>query len=176
MDILIILIIALSLSLDAFSLSLSYGLANISNKNILKESICVGIFHFIMPLIGLYFGKLILSYIEINPKYLLALIFLLIVIGIIKTFNETEEEIDLTLTGVILFALAVSIDSFTIGISLNVLTDKVFLGAIIFGIASFIFTFLGFKLGKYISIKVGKISKLMSAIILLSFGFYFLCK
>ena len=54
-----ILLIGISLSMDAFSLSLIYGMNNLNNKQKLSLSIIVGIYHFIMPLIGLQFGHLI---------------------------------------------------------------------------------------------------------------------
>ena len=54
-----ILLIGISLSMDAFSLSLIYGMNNLNNKQKLSLSIIVGIYHFIMPLIGLQFGYLI---------------------------------------------------------------------------------------------------------------------
>ena len=54
-----ILLIGISLSMDAFSLALIYGMQGMSNKQKLLLSIIVGIYHFIMPLIGLSFGTIV---------------------------------------------------------------------------------------------------------------------
>ena len=62
MHALIILTIAISLSMDAFSLSLIYGTLNLKPRMQKLMSIMVGIFHFLMPLLGYQIGELILTY------------------------------------------------------------------------------------------------------------------
>ena len=61
MEIFFVLMIALSLSMDAFSLALAYGTLemNKSDRNLL--SIIVGMFHYFMPLFGMFIGNIILS-------------------------------------------------------------------------------------------------------------------
>ncbi len=61
MSLITIFLIAISISMDAFSLSLLYGTKNINNKTIIMQSILVGIFHFFMPLFGLFLGKRIIT-------------------------------------------------------------------------------------------------------------------
>ena len=56
------LIIGISLSMDAFSLALIYGTQSISKKNKIILSIIVGIYHFVMPLLGVFLGNIILIY------------------------------------------------------------------------------------------------------------------
>ena len=56
MKIITIILIAVSLSMDAFSLALIYGTQAISKKGKILLSIIVGLYHFIMPLIGLSIG------------------------------------------------------------------------------------------------------------------------
>ena len=69
----IIPLIAISLSMDAFSLSLAFGMQGIEHKKKLFMSIIVGIYHFIMPLIGVYFGNFIIKNISsyLNETYLI---------------------------------------------------------------------------------------------------------
>ena len=50
-----IFLIAIALSMDAFSLSLAYGTLGLTKKEVNKLSVIVGIYHFFMPLIGLFF-------------------------------------------------------------------------------------------------------------------------
>ena len=75
-----ILLIGISLSMDAFSLALIYGIQGMSQKNKALLSIIVGIYHFIMPLIGLIFGT-ILSNINLISIDIVAML-ILIYIGI----------------------------------------------------------------------------------------------
>ena len=79
----IILLIAISLSMDAFSLSLAYGMEGINDKNKLFLSITVGIYHFIMPLIGLIFSNIITNHLIININILASIILFLISIDLI---------------------------------------------------------------------------------------------
>lgn len=161
-------LIAISLSLDAFSLSLSYGLFNFSNKKILLVSIIVGIFHFFMPIFGFLIGEKVFNIIKIDPKYIISIIFIIIILSMIKSIKEETDETKMNFVDMILFAFAVSLDSFSVGIALSFLNTNLLLSAFIFMCVSFIFTFSGFKLGKYFSDRIGEISKIIG-IILLSF-------
>ena len=61
MELLILFTIAVSLSMDAFSLSLAYGTLNLEKKDINNLSLIVGIYHFFMPLLGLFIGNIVLK-------------------------------------------------------------------------------------------------------------------
>ena len=68
------LIIGISLSMDAFSLSLAYGMEPLNKKSKLLLSTIVGIYHFIMPIIGRFLGLLIISYLPFNINILVFII------------------------------------------------------------------------------------------------------
>ena len=177
MEILTIIIIAISLSMDAFSLAILYGTLNITKKDILLLSITVGIYHFIMPQIGNLFGILILKIIKIETNIIVALIFTIIGIQmIVELFKEEKETFPLKISQMILFGFAVSIDSFSVGIGLNAITNKNILASSIFSIISFLFTYVGLKTGKYINEKIGKISTLIGGIIIIIFALLYLFK
>ena len=59
------ILVGISLSMDAFSLSLAYGTINLNKRQELTLSLIVGLYHFVMPLIGLFFGSIIEKYIII---------------------------------------------------------------------------------------------------------------
>lgn len=177
MEILTIFFIGISLSLDAFSLSIAYGLLNIERKQTITISLLVGIFHFFMTFCGNFIGSLITKYVYINPKYILITIFIFIIIEMIKSMKEeTVDEYKLTLANMLLFPFLVSIDSFTVGIGLSVITTKIFLSCLIFAFLSCIFTYLGFLLGKIISKRIKTISKLVGILIMFTLIIYFCCK
>ena len=147
-----IFIIALSLSMDAFSLSLAYGTQNIENKTKYSIAIVVGLFHFFMPLIGNLLGNIILSVIKINPNIIVSII--LTFIGISMCFKK-EENVDpiKNIIEIFLFALAVSLDSFSVGIGIKAITNNVLLSSSIFSLTAGIITYLGIILGNEISKK-----------------------
>lgn len=175
MSILIIFIIAVSLSMDAFSLSLAYGTLNLDNKTIKKLSLIVGLYHFIMPLIGLKTGNIILNMIKINPNTVVFIVLLFIGIEmIIETFKQEEINKIITLKELLLFGLAVSIDSLSVGIGLNALTNNNILTVTIFSLTSLTFTYIGLKIGKKINKIIGKISTFIGGIILILVGIMYI--
>lgn len=175
MDTITIMLIAISISIDAFSLALAYGLMNI-NKTHIFISLLVGLFHFFMPLLGLLIGTYFIEKIAINPKYLISGIFILIIFEMIKSFFEKKENYILNIYNILLFAFFVSLDSFSIGIGLNYITKNPIAACFVFTIFSAVFTFVGFNIGKYISNKIGDISKLVGILLLSFLVLYYLCK
>lgn len=171
MKILTIVLIAISLSMDAFSLAMLYGTEGIKRKDKLILSIIVGIFHFIMPIIGLSIGSIITNKIIFKHDILEGIILSLIAIEmIISSFKEKEQTFLISIPGFLLFGLSVSIDSLTVGIGLQTITDNYVLSALIFSITSLIFTLLGLNLGNILNQKYGKISTLIGGIILFILG------
>lgn len=161
-----IILIGISLSMDAFSLSLAYGMTTLSQKEKISLTIIVGIYHFIMPLIGLNFGT-ILSKINLISIDLIATI-ILAYIGIdLIIYNTKEEKPLITIPGFFLFGLSVSIDSLSVGIGLKAITNSYYLSSIIFSISSATFTYLGLTLGTILGKKIGSYSKTIGGIILI---------
>lgn len=174
MNIISLIIIGISLSLDAFSVSLIYGLLKISNKKIIITSLTVGAFHFIMPLIGIKLSNIIFQILIIPPKYILVIIFSLIILEMVKSFKDEKIEYSLTPINILFFAIAVSLDSLTVGVGLNYVTNNCIVASFIFMIFSFSFTFIGMKFGKYISEKIGSYSKIFGVLLLLGYILYIL--
>lgn len=177
MQIILLIIIAVTLSMDAFSLSLAYGTLGLEKKQINLLSIIVGIYHFIMPQIGNFLGLIILNIIKIKPNIIVFVIFLVIGIQmIIESFKKEKEITSMKTSQMVLFGLAVSIDSFSVGVGLNAITNKYLMASLIFSLVSAFFTYLGLRIGKYINEKIGKISTIIGGIIILIFGILYLFK
>ncbi len=175
MSIYILLTIAVSLSMDAFSLSLAYGTLNLKKQYIKKQAITVGIFHFFMPLIGLTIGNILLKIIPVDTDIIVCIVLTFIGIEmIIDSFKEEENIKIMNYKETLLFALAVSLDSFSVGIGLEALTNNIILALTIFSITSFIFTYIGLLLGKKINKLIGKISTIIGGIILIIIGIIYI--
>ncbi|MBQ9181593.1 MAG: manganese efflux pump [Bacilli bacterium] len=170
-----IIIIAFSLSMDAFSLSLAYGTLNLNKKDMLSLSFIVGLYHFFMPQIGVIVGDTLLKIIKINPNFIVFIVLSFIGIEMIfESFKKEENIKKLKLMEMILFGLAVSIDSFSLGIGLKVITNNILISCIFFSAFSFIFTLIGLFIGKKTSEILGFISTLLGGIILVIMGVLYL--
>ena len=90
----VIILIAISLSMDAFSLSLAYGTLNLCKKDVIKLATTVGLYHFLMPLIGLKVGSFLLSFLNFNPALIVFLILSFIGVQmIIESFKKVSNHI-----------------------------------------------------------------------------------
>jgi len=171
------ILIGVSLSMDAFSLALIYGTNYLNKKEIYLLSIIVGIFHFFMPLIGIFFGNIISQYFILNLNLIVSIIFGIIGIEmIISSFKEEEININTNILGLLMFGLSVSIDSLTTGIGISVINNNYLQCSIIFMIVSSIFTYLGLILGNKLNKKLGHISTLIGGITLIILAIYYLIK
>lgn len=176
-ELIILLIIGVCLSIDAFSISTVIGMYNLNIKKTFITSLTVGIFHFIMPLIGVMISYQITKYLLIETDLILGIILLLISLQMfIEYIKPSNKEITLTKTGILLFAFGVSLDSFSVGLGLSAITDNLLLSSTVFSVVSFSFTFIGLTLGKYINKVLKKYSYLIGTIFLFIIGIIFLCK
>ena len=172
-DVISIFIIAIALSMDTFSASLSLGVLNIKLKTGIIISTTVGIMHFIMPLLGMKLGKSLLVLLPFQPDFVLGIIFLVLAFKMIyDVYVENDEVINLSIIGILLFSLSVSMDAFTTGIGLLAITDKIVLSTLIFMLVSFSFTLSAILLGKYINYKFNKVSSLIGIVILIIMSLY----
>lgn len=166
-------LIAISLSMDAFSLSLAYGMYGFSLKKEILLSCIVGIFHFFMPLFGFLLGNIIIKYFIFDLNLLVGGIFLIIGIEMIASFkNNSSIKIIDSLSGFLLFGLSVSIDSFTTGIGLVVISKNYIGVSFIFMLVSGLFTYLGLRIGKYFSDLFGKYAIFLGGIIMCILALY----
>ncbi len=171
----LVIVIAISLSMDAFSLSLAYGTLSLSKKDIKILSSIVGIYHFIMPLIGFFLGKQILRYVPINSNLIVFIVLFFIGVQmIIETFKTEEKIVKMKLMEMIIFGFAVSIDAFSVGVGLEGLCSNYIGSALVFSITSFIFTYMGLILGSKISKLIGKLSTLLGGITLIIIAILYL--
>lgn len=176
-ELLILLIIGICLSIDAFSISTVIGMYNLSLKRTFISSLSVGIFHFIMPLIGVVISYQIKKYLLIETDLILGIILLLLSLQMFIEYKKpSNKQISLNKFGIIIFAFGVSLDSFSIGLGLKAITDNLLLSSTVFSITSFSFTFLGFTIGKYINKLLKKYSYLIGSLFLFIMGLVFLCK
>lgn len=164
---------AFALSMDAFSVGLGIGMMFIRLKRIALISGLTGLFHMMMPFIGITIGKMLTVHFGE-----FAVIFggcLLIAIGLSMIRSSFQFEKNLTFIspygiGLFLFPFSVSIDSISAGLSLGMFGAKTFATVVIFGLVSTVLTMSGLVLARKFHRVFGKYSMALGGIILLTFG------
>ena len=172
--ILIIFLVGISLSMDAFSLAIIYGTYGLSKKNEILLSVIVGVFHFFMPLLGVLFGNIILDYFIFSINLVVSVIFFIIGISmLISVVKDEDVRIMVNIIGFLLFGLSVSIDSFSVGIGLGLISNNYLFLSCVFMIISGILTYLGLSFGKILNKKFGKYANIMGGIIMIILAMYY---
>ena len=170
-----IILIGVSLSMDTFSLSLSLGPIIHNSKYSYILPILVGIFHFLMPILGNYLGVRIMVLLQVASNILLGIVLIIIGINlIINYFNDEKKDINFNSINTIIFAISVSIDSFSVGLGISDITNNYLMAALVFAISSFCFTYLGLLIGKYSHKYIGNYATLIGIILLIVLGIYHL--
>ncbi|MCI8670566.1 MAG: hypothetical protein HFI36_00850 [Bacilli bacterium] len=166
-----IFLIGIALSMDTFSLSLTIGMFDTSNRKALKLALIVGIMHFVMPFIGMILGDELIHLLGLKCDILLGFILLFIAIQIIiDIIKKKEEQFNLNLLGMIFFAIGVSLDSFSVGLGLRAITSNIYIAMVIFAGCSFLFTFTGVIVGRYANKILGMYANIVGALILIILG------
>ncbi|WP_368653354.1 manganese efflux pump MntP family protein [Ornithinibacillus sp. 4-3] len=165
-------VIAIALSLDVFSISLGFGMQVLRRKRICWIGIVFGLFHMILLLLGIVIGQLLLNYIGKIPELISGII--LFIIGAQMVFGSLQykERTQQALYGWKLFLLSfsVSIDSFTVGISLGLTGMHTFLACIVLGIVSTLLAWAGMLIGRKVYHYIGRYSEAIGGAILSLLG------
>ena len=74
----------------------------------------------------------------------------------------------------LIFGFSVSLDSFSVGLGISMITDYPLLGYFIFSLVSFLFTYIGLKFGKFLYDKFGKYAVFLGAVILIILGLFYI--
>ncbi|MFD1852186.1 manganese efflux pump MntP family protein [Oceanobacillus bengalensis] len=164
---------AVALGMDAFSVSLGMGMQRMRLKRIALIGIAIGIFHVIMPFLGILLGKVISD--QIGNFAIIASAFLLVAIGaqmIINAFiGDDKKRLQPIGFGLLIIAFTVSLDSFSVGLSLGMSGAKIAIVLFLFGVASTILTWIGLLLGRKVHSFLGVYSEILGGSILCGFGF-----
>lgn len=168
---------AIALGMDAFSLGIGVGLKGIRKRDILKIGLVIGLFHIIMPLMGVFMGQYMSNLLGHVTTTIGGLLLLLLGAHMIYSAfrGETVKSLDhRSPIGLILFALSVSIDSFSVGISLGIFSTDIWLTVLLFGAFGGAMSIMGLLLGRRVGDWVGETGEALGGVILLVFGIVFL--
>lgn len=176
-QIMALLMIGIALGMDAFSLGIGIGMQKLSWAKISKISITIGIFHILMPLIGMMIGHFLSTFIGDIATWVGGIILVMLGANMLWSsfLNNKAHVLDQTVgIGLFLLAFSVSIDALSVGLSLGLFSADFLFVVLLFGIIGGAMTALGLTLGDKIGDWLGDYGEALGGIILLVFGIKFL--
>ena len=183
MGILELIIIAVGVSMDAFAVSVCKGLScpEKTRKTALLCGIWFGLFQMIMPLIGYLIGSVFAGMIE-RFDHWIAFVLLLFIGGkmIIEALSKKglpleaddneEDKNDLSISKMLLLAIATSIDALAVGVTFAMVETNIFIAISLIGIFTFSLSFIGALIGKHFGEKHRKVATFIGGLVIVLIG------
>ena len=172
-----LLLLAIGLSMDAFAVSVTNGLCckKVNWKGAVACGLCFGLYQGLMPTIGFALGKTFESLITSIDHYI-ALILLgfiggkMLIDGIKNEDEKTECPASLTLGLLIVQGIATSMDALAVGVSFAALAVNIVSAAAFICCVTFIFSFVGFFIGKRFGTMLNNKALILGGVILIAIG------
>lgn len=172
-----ITLMAVALGMDAFSLGVGIGMKGVRQKDALRIGTMVALFHILMPLLGIFAGQYVGVLLGDLARYasggLLLLLGLHMILSSFKSggFQSINHR---SLWGSLLFSLSVSIDSFSVGVSMGMFHSNLVLTVLTFGFFGGIMSLMGLGLGRKMGQRLGDYGEAAGGAILFAFGLLFI--
>ncbi|WP_313803881.1 manganese efflux pump MntP family protein [Cytobacillus sp.] len=165
-------LMAFALAMDAFSVGLGMGMFKLRLRQIFKIGMIIGFFHIWMPLLGMIAGKVLSEKFGEFASYVGGGLLLLLGVQMIWSGFKKEDNSLITPVGwgLILFGFTVSLDSFSVGLTLGIYGAQIVIVLACFGIMATLLTWLGLLIGRKVQGWLGSYSEALGGSILLAFG------
>ncbi|QHW32524.1 manganese efflux pump [Paenibacillus rhizovicinus] len=172
-QLLTLVIIALALGMDAFSLGVGIGLKGIRLLDIFKLSALIALFHILMPIMGIFTGQYVGSLLGGVATSVAG--GLLLLLGGHMIYSSLRGDAVTSINhrsawGMLIFALSVSIDSFSVGLSLGMFAVDMLLAVLLFGVAGGCMSIAGLMIGRKVRSSFGEYGEAIGGVILFTFG------
>ena len=172
--ILSLLLVSLSVGLSNFAGAIGIGLSGINVKTRIRVGLAFGFFEALMPALGLLLGHQLAWLFGGYGKYVGGAI--LILTGAYTLFQErvikkdqTQRQ-EMSSRGLLLTALALSIDNLAVGFALAVYPVDVWLAALTFGVVSIVMSLVGLEVGHHLGKRVEEWSEEIGGGVLILVG------
>ena len=185
MKLLAILLLGIGLSLDTFAVSLTLGFVcdRTTRREKIRFLIVIGLFHFLMILIGWLIGANVSRLIAAYDHWIAFGLLAFLGIKMIREgVSSKEEEVNchmLSLRNTLMFGVALSIDALISGFSLGLVRVNLFEGSplgntllagTIIGMTALIISAIGILIGKSVSSRLGSKAEIFGGVILILIG------
>ncbi|WP_410770602.1 manganese efflux pump MntP family protein [Fontibacillus sp. BL9] len=176
-EVMTILLMAIALGMDAFSLGVGIGMKGVRRSDAFRIGTAVALFHVLMPLVGIFAGQYVGVLLGHLARYVSG--GLLLLLGAHMIFSSFKgsgfQSINhRTFWGVLLFSLSVSIDSFSVGVSLGMFHSDLLMTVLAFGFFGGLMSMMGLALGRSVGRSLGDYGEAAGGAILLAFGLLFI--
>lgn len=180
MDLITLLGISVALSMDAFSVSICKGLATkrFSIKTALLCGLWFGGFQALMPLVGYFIGSQFEHFITSIDHWIAFGLLLIIGINMMREALGEEESssgdsCSCDNTGfktMLMLAVATSIDALAVGVTFAFLKVNIWFSVAVIGVVTFLFSFVGVKIGNIFGSRYSKAAEITGGVILILLG------
>ncbi|CAM3127986.1 manganese efflux pump MntP family protein [Sporolactobacillus spathodeae] len=168
-----IILMAMALGMDAFSVCMGMGMRRLRVDQIFNIGLLIGLFHILMPLLGMILGHFISSRFGNVASMVGGVLLVLIGMQMIFSVAKNQENTGLSTAtdmGIILFAMSVSIDSFSVGLSMGLFGARVLASVFLFGLVSMAMAWAGFIIGRRTRHFFGRYGEALGGLIMFLFG------
>ena len=175
MSFLELLLTAVALSMDAFAVSVGKGLSS-PNASWREGLICgayFGGFQALMPLAGYLLVSTFSGYIQRFDHWIAFILLALIGANMIReTFSKEEKSMSgsFSVKTMLLLAVATSIDALATGVTFQLTGTNIWMAISLVGCTTFLFSFLGVKVGSTFGAKYQSKAELIGGVILVLMG------
>ena len=169
-----LLLIACSLAMDAFAVSVCRGLAmkKITVSGACTAGLWFGAFQALMPLIGWFLGAQFIDYIEAFDHWIAFGLLLLIGGNMIFDAIREGEQCDIP-RGMLLPALATSIDALAMGVAFSMIAQdslNIWCAVLAIGLVTFMLCVAGVLIGSYFGTRFLRGAKISGGVVLILIG------
>ena len=174
-----LLLIAVSLGVDSFSIALSIGafFSTITKKEIIKLTVSFMSAHFLMLLIGWFFGVYTADFIEMFAHWIILVFIGFVGVKLIYEAVKGNDELEIKLhfwryRNILFLSFITSLDALAIGFSFALLNTFIIIPNIVITIVVGIMTLIGIFAGGKLSEKFPNKMKIIAGIILILIGIF----
>ena len=175
-DLFSLLLLSIGLSMDVLSVSAvtGFGLGRMSREQMMRLAAAFGAFHVFMPILGWLAGGSLITLIS-GYDHWVAFILLAFVGGRmllegVRGGKKIDPSRILETRSLLLFSLAVSVDSIAVGLSFGLGGVPIVFPAAIIGATAFAFTLVGVEVGSRAGQWLGRWSQIAGGLILILIG------
>lgn len=175
-DYITLLLLSVGLAMDAFSVATvtGFGLPHVDYSDASRLSVSFGLFHVFMPVLGWLAGNTVMLIISRYDHWLAFLLLLLVggrmIFEAVTDGSPVDPSRVLGGLNIILFSLAVSIDSMAVGLSFSLERIAIMVPSIVMGLVTALFTFVGLAIGNKTGRSFGRNAQIVGGVILILIG------
>jgi len=167
-----LLLVSFSVGLSNFAGAIGIGLSGIDTRTRIRVGLAFGFFEAVMPLIGLLIGQAAAAYIGHHLTSYVAggILILTGAYTIWQGWGLEKKEKPAGDHGLIITALALSIDNLAVGFALAVYHIQIVLAAAVMAVVSVVMSLIGLELGSRLGTRVEGLSEEIGGSVLILVG------